>query len=762
MKIHKILEQLGNVRDSTNGRYTASCPVPDHGKGRGDLNPSLSLKESSAGRIVVKCFAGCDPQSLVEAFEALGLKAQDVYVVDGTGPEEEETTGGLTLQAYAEAKRLPEDFLRDLGLTTIHLSGPVVRIPHFAGDGTETAVYFRLRLTGPNCFRWKSGSKPCLYGLERLTAARAAGRVTIVEGISDVHTLWFHDEPAIGLPGASSWKEAWAEYLDGIPVIHVVIEPDKGGAAVERWLAKSPVRSRVRLVRLDGVKDASELYLADPDNFLERWRKALHAAVPWDAIEAAERNREAEEAYGQAKELLEDPNLLQRISGKIAELGYAGDPSPALLAYVAMSSRLLERPLNLVLIAPSAAGKNYTLDIPAQLMPDDALYILKASSPRVLVYNDEEFTHKTIIMSEADSIPEEGPAASAVRSLVADNSMSYEVVEKTPATGRLGVRRIEKQGPTGLITTSTKSLAPQMATRVLEVSLRDDPQQTKAVLRSHAQKVLAARQEPPADVSTFIALQQWLNLAGARAVIVPFADVLAAMVPANVIRMRRDFRQLLTLIQAIALLHQCQRRRTAEGAIVAELKDYTFARELLVPIFEGIVTEGVTAAVRETVEAVNRGEEVSLAELARRLRLSRKTVHYRVKRAMQDGWLINVEDRKGHPFRLKRGALLPAVASVLPDPDAVQKALEGAEPSSDPRNGAPDEDDEEGVEPDFKPYDDNWHARAREFGLPEEAADYPDPVAGALEEDEDADWSTEFELMEEGDEGNEGKDGGGR
>ena len=74
--------------------------------------------------------------------------------------------------------------------------------------------------------------------------------------------------------------------------------------------------------------------------------------------------------------------------------------------------------------------------------------------------------------------------ASAVRSLVTDNRLIYDVVEKNPKTGRHETRRIEKMGPTGLITTSTKSLTTQMSTRALEVPLRDDADQTSAKPRT--------------------------------------------------------------------------------------------------------------------------------------------------------------------------------------------------------------------------------------------------------------------------------------
>ena len=150
--------------------------------------------------------------------------------------------------------------------------------------------------------------------------------------------------------------------------------------------------------------------------------------------------------------------------------------------------------------------------------------------------------------------------------------------------------------------------------------------------------------------------------------------------------MRRDFRQLLTTIQAIAFLHQCRRGRTPEGWVEATVEDYARARELLAPIFDTIAAEGVTAAVRATVESVKEGEEVSEAALVRRLGLSKAAVSYRVKRAVQGGWLVNGEQRKGHPARLTRGTSLPEETTALPTPERVREAFECSRRSGD---GAP-------------------------------------------------------------------------
>jgi len=55
-----------------NGGYLVPCPVPSHGKGRGDSNPSLHIGDG-ASRLLVHCYAGCDPRDVLDVLRRRGL-----------------------------------------------------------------------------------------------------------------------------------------------------------------------------------------------------------------------------------------------------------------------------------------------------------------------------------------------------------------------------------------------------------------------------------------------------------------------------------------------------------------------------------------------------------------------------------------------------------------------------------------------------------------------------------------------------------------
>ncbi len=648
------------------------CPFPDHE----DTHPSARWNPQKATFYCDVCGSGGGAFDLADLLDMERPEQKKGGTPSPSSPKRvvHSYTPNLTVAELAAAKRIDEGFLRSIGVSDVaYAGGKVVRIVYFNQDGSESAIRYRTSLAGQDRFKWKSGARVGLYGRDRLKAARDAGFVVSNEGETDCWTCWQARIPAVGVPGASNWRDDRdASQLDGIAAIYAVIEPDQGGETFKDRLTKSSIRDRLHLIDLApfGVKDLSDLYLADPDRFNERFEEARTRAVAYADIAAEDERKAAEIAYESAYECVYESNILRLVRDAVRANGYAGNLDPTILAYVAITSRLLSHPLNMAFIAPSGAGKNRAIDAARALVPEDAVYEIKAGSARVVIYNDASFEHRVVLFSEADSIPEDGPAASAVRNIASDNEMSYEVVERDETTGQQRVRNIRKPGPTALMTTSTRSLRHQFDTRVLEVAIPDDADQTRAVMRAHASSVMPTSTQA-VDTGPLIALQRWLELAGDRDVAVPFAEALAELLPAGAVRMRRDFRQLLTFVQAIALLHQRTRARTEEGWIVATLQDYEAARQVLAPVFDISTSEGVTPAIREVVAAIEPPEEVSLSTLAERLKLAKTTVSWRTSRAIRGGWLVNNESRKGQPAKFARGTPLPDEVSALPTVEAL-------------------------------------------------------------------------------------------
>jgi len=275
----RVLEYLENVTTTTDG-WSARCPA------HSDHMNSLSVNEGRDGRVLIYCHAGCH---LDDILDPLGMSARELFVPghgaalttksEGTNRE---PSCGLTLAEYADAKKLEPAFLDKFCLENVNYNQrPALKIPYFDVNRDECAVRFRLSMAGEKRFVWKKGDKPALYGLWRIKKWLSAGYIVLAEGESDTQTLWTHKFPALGLPGANTWREDWAGYLAKFPKIFVVIEKDRGGEAVLSWLDDSVIRERVHFVRFENVKDPSALHVKDPAKFRGAFQKALDAALPY-------------------------------------------------------------------------------------------------------------------------------------------------------------------------------------------------------------------------------------------------------------------------------------------------------------------------------------------------------------------------------------------------------------------------------------------------------------------------------------------------
>ena len=69
MKVDKLLSSLDKVKRTGEGKWMAPCPAHN------DRSPSLSIKETEDGKILLHCFAGC---SVHEVVESMGLTLADL------------------------------------------------------------------------------------------------------------------------------------------------------------------------------------------------------------------------------------------------------------------------------------------------------------------------------------------------------------------------------------------------------------------------------------------------------------------------------------------------------------------------------------------------------------------------------------------------------------------------------------------------------------------------------------------------------------
>jgi DNA-binding transcriptional ArsR family regulator len=273
--LNDIIPHLRKARRLPDGSYMACCPAHN------DTNPSLHLSESPDGTLLWRCHAGCPQDAVQRELERIaGMQPATTRPIAprrnaGRQPATAQAQL-LTLAALANAKRLDAEKLRAWGLTD--LPDGRIEIPYRDTNGNTVAIRYRLALDGANRFRWRQDDTPCLYGLWRLGEWAGSDTLYLCEGETDTLTLWHAGLPALGIPGATAWREAWWREVEAFPRIVAIPDADQAGSQlVEKLQATCPLEltERVYVLQLpDGIKDANELWQREGAN-AERFRNAL-------------------------------------------------------------------------------------------------------------------------------------------------------------------------------------------------------------------------------------------------------------------------------------------------------------------------------------------------------------------------------------------------------------------------------------------------------------------------------------------------------
>lgn len=284
-----------------------------------------------------------------------------------------------------------------------------------------------------------------------------------------------------------------------------------------------------------------------------------------------------------ALELLQDPQLLARIAADYVACGLVGEETNKLVCYLAGVSRLLPRPLSVLIQSSSAAGKTALLEATLALMPPEAQLRWSALTSQSLYYlGRDELKHKILAVAEEEGVSE---ASYALKLLQSEGRLALAVATKESDTGRGRTEHYEVEGPVALLLTTTRDDPDsELANRCLVLSVNEDAQQTAAI--HQRQRAAYSRDGAVRDAQAIRTRHQCAQrLLEPLGVVIPWAEQLTF--PTDQTRFRRDHAKYLSLIASVTLLHQYQRQEiervrdgVAERCVVATQEDVAVANRL--------------------------------------------------------------------------------------------------------------------------------------------------------------------------------------
>ena len=276
------------LRRALGGLRTASgslcrCPVPGHGQGRGDRNPSLSLSDGDKG-LVYHCFAGCESNAIFDALERFDTTtdASPIIASPPTKPPKTSTADALALwraagpvegtrgEFYLATRGLPLPpvsvrFLRDVpfsqsrrydclvqGLQAVTREIVAVQLTFLHATLPEKAPVARPRR---------------MIGRSRGAALRLAAPgpvLGLAEGFETAHAVML-------MTSLPVWAACGCERLPliGIPeIVETVIvfaDPDKPGLLAGQKFRELHPHLNVEIRQPDGDEDYAAIFAAGCD-----------------------------------------------------------------------------------------------------------------------------------------------------------------------------------------------------------------------------------------------------------------------------------------------------------------------------------------------------------------------------------------------------------------------------------------------------------------------------------------------------------------
>ena len=258
-----------------------------------------------------------------------------------------------------------------------------------------------------------------------------------------------------------------------------------------------------------------------------------------------------------ALSLLQDPQLIEHIAQDFGRCGIVGERDNALIGYLAAVSRKLDRPLALLIQSTSAAGKSSLLDAVLRFVPEEDRIVYSAMTGQSLFYMGElNLKHKLLAIAEQEGAAR---ASYALKLLQSEGELTIASTSKDPATGKLVTEQYRVEGPVMIaLTTTAAEIDEELLNRCLVLTVDEGRAQTQAIHQVQRQRRtlagLQAKQERDAILTMHQNAQRLLE---PLAVVNPYASRLTFLDDRT--RTRRDHEKYLTLIDAIALLHQHQR-----------------------------------------------------------------------------------------------------------------------------------------------------------------------------------------------------------
>ena len=329
-----------------------------------------------------------------------------------------------------------------------------------------------------------------------------------------------------------------------------------------------------------------------------------------------------------ALKFLRSPDIIKQILKDFETIGYTGEETNKILGYLVAISRKLDDPLSLLILARSAAGKSTLQDAILELVPEEDKVKYTRITANALFYTAEgALDHKVIAIEEEEGCHD---AAYSLRTMQTSKHLTSATTIKDPLTGEMKTKEYHTKINSALMYTTTNgSIDYETLNRFIITTIDESRKQTELIHDIQRQKDTLEGLFTDNDKGQVIKnhhnaqrLLRPLKVANPYAPYLTFAN--------DRLRARRDHKKYLSLIKAIAFLHQYQREiKKAERYgkaveyIEVTLNDISFANILAAEVL-GRSLDELAPQARNLLMQFKKMKTERLAQGEQKIQVSRR------------------------------------------------------------------------------------------------------------------------------------------
>jgi hypothetical protein len=318
--------------------------------------------------------------------------------------------------------------------------------------------------------------------------------------------------------------------------------------------------------------------LAELISEVEAWRMQ---EIARQEIKQEKKKILSAEERTQAEAFLKQKDLLERTAEYIGQSGVIGEEHNRLLMYLIFTSRKTSRPLHIISLGSSGAGKSHLQEKVSELIPEeDKIEITSLTGNAFYYFDESELGHKLILIEDLDGAE---AALYPIRELQSKQKLSKTLTIKDKK-GNAKTIHLTVRGPVTISGCTTReSIYEDNANRSFLIYLNESSEQDEHVM-DYQRKLSAGKINQYEQRQIRELLKNTQRILQPLTVINPYAEYLK--IPQEVFKPRRTNAHYIAFIEAVTFYKQYQRekktdRETGEQYIETTLEDIAEANQLM-------------------------------------------------------------------------------------------------------------------------------------------------------------------------------------